>query len=444
MPKFIPCGKNNLNKLLLSQVYAVWVTSVSIELNNIFLPLIWVQLTSVKTCENIKMGLLERYGKVVYVISKINGLMPIAYDNDRSQFSASLPSAIYSFMFSIILIVWLLYLEIRAITFYIVASSAFYFELISATVELLLNFLKTLIIYTNLMFNKKRLVYVLNNGIYLIKEISRLLDDGDQFTDTKCRQQILNRILFVTIQGLSIAAVCSVTVYIHSQFTTWILICYTHVYTVLITGVIYFSGMVVTARLYRILHQALKSSFRLLKKSPTLSNHQINAISDSIYRIACNYHHVTVFANRLNSLFGIHLLMTLITSYAFVFNSASWFFFCMAPTIIKVWFVERLTLVCNFPLSALCYAKYFRLQLADKFIVETACIRLIYCAKVKWFELQSENTQYSRIYLWCSNHTALCNWIFKYRTRCWIGYKRGKFLLLLRTGSVQSVLVLAT
>ncbi len=246
--------------------------------------------------------------------------MPIAYNNKK--FSTSLPSAMFTFTFSLTLMLLLSFVEIKALTVYSKASKVLSSELIMASQEILLSFIKTLLIYTSLVFNQKRLASVLNNGIFLINEFSKLLDERDQFADMKLRSHIFGRILIVAVQGIAIISFIAVSTFIHTEVNAWTIIGYTHVPNVLIT-VTYFIGMIVIGRLHRILYQSLKSSFRIIKKSRNLNVHQINVLSDNIDGVARDYQKVLVFTSRFHSLFGIHIMLTLISCYLVVFNAAS-------------------------------------------------------------------------------------------------------------------------
>lgn len=269
-----------------------------------------------------KKGWLKKLVDFIYVFSKINGLIPIIYDRKISRFSTSWSSAIYSIIFTLIIIVLLLCLEIKSIVHYILTAKFFDFDVIMSTTEIMLNIFKTLILYTTQIFNQQRMVQCLNHGILLIQGSSKRVDNN-QFIDVKFRRLISNRIQIVIVQIISTVLVFSLTYFIHSPLVLWILIGYTHVPTVLITGVVYFGGMIVTTRLYRILHQSLKMSFRSIKSAQKLSNHHLDDLSNEIEYISNKYKNVTLFVNNFNSLFGIHLTMTLVSCYVVVFNSVS-------------------------------------------------------------------------------------------------------------------------
>lgn len=274
-------------------------------------------------CHLNNLGWLNKLNKIIYEFSKINGLMPIIYDFKTSRFSSSWSSLMYSTIFSLIVIVLMLCFEIKVFESFVDNAELFHFEEIFASIEIVFMFLKTFFVYTTQIFNQQKMVHILNNGIFLIKEISKLIDDGDQFIDLECQKQIVIRTLIVIIQFISIVSVFSVTYFIYTPFELWILIGYTHVSTVLITGVFYFSGMVVSGRLYRILHQTLKESFCLIKKTQKLNENHLDDVSDRIGRISHKYQKVTHFTNNFNSLFGIQILLTLISCYVVVLNSVS-------------------------------------------------------------------------------------------------------------------------
>lgn len=271
-----------------------------------------------------------------------------------SRFSTSWSSSIYSIIFSLILILLFFCLQIKAFVGYIDIKLS-YFQVVMAGSEIIFNFLKILLIYTTQIFYQERMVYVFNNGILLIKEISQLLDDGDQFVDKKCLKQIGNRGVTLIIQAFSVVSIFSVTFFIHSQYEVWFLTGYIHISTVLITGTIYFSGMIAIGRLYRILYLTLKSLFRPVKNIQ-VSNDLI--VSERIDRIASYYQKVTIFTKNFNSLFGIHITISLMSCYVNILNSVS---YCISKDCDYYMIHELLTILAGI-LCIYCYkGKFFQL-----------------------------------------------------------------------------------
>lgn len=257
-----------------------------------------------------------------YFFSQLYGLAPFTYTKTINKVEKSSMSLMISVTFGLIINILLIWTNIEALRYYRPERTKFV-SLFLVALEILLNNLRNCVVFVIQIYNRKKLIKIINNCFEIERILKKKFPD-EQFLSKKfvkkIRFKLLSKIIQIVVLLITIITYCILNTenFTYQSTVIHIILSYfMYTYSMVISS-FYYVGIVLSVyRFYAILNDVLCNIRKRMEFCRNIKNHQLqsdrtNEMGGSVIVI---YNRIGQLVETVNQTLGPQIAMILFTTF---------------------------------------------------------------------------------------------------------------------------------